>query len=157
MCSPSKVSRMETGHGAPTPRDIRDLCNLYDVTDGSERERMMHLAREGKQQGWWQSFDLDFGTYVGLEGDAIEIQRYQSTIIPGLLQTRDYAREVHEVVIPAIARERVDQLVKVRMTRQQLLTQNPALRFWVVLDEAVLHRMVGGPVVMSAQLDRDRK
>ena len=68
MCSPSKVSRMETGHGAATPRDIRDLCDLYAVTDQSERDRTTKLAREGKQSGWWQSYDLDyFSTYVGLE------------------------------------------------------------------------------------------
>ena len=70
LCSPSKVSRMETGHGAATPRDIRDLCDLYGVTDEGERERMMQLAHESKQQGWWHSHDLDFGTYVGLEEDA---------------------------------------------------------------------------------------
>jgi transcriptional regulator with XRE-family HTH domain len=154
LFSMSKLSRMETGHGVATPRDIRDLCDLYGVTDEAERERMMQLARESKQQGWWQSYDLDFDTYVGLEADAIAIRRYQSTIIPGLLQTRDYARVVHEVVIPRLSRERVDELVEVRMMRQQLLTQNPAPGFWVVLDEAVLHRVVGGPVVMSAQLDR---
>jgi transcriptional regulator with XRE-family HTH domain len=154
MCSASKVSRMETGHGLAAPRDIRDLCDLYEVTDKAQRDRMMQLARESQQQGWWQSYDLDFGTYVGLEADAIAIRRYQSTIVPGLLQTPDYARVVHEVVIPEIDRQRVDELVKVRMTRQKLLTQDPALRFWVVLDEAVLHRVVGGPVVMSAQLDK---
>jgi transcriptional regulator with XRE-family HTH domain len=154
LCSASKVSRMETGHGLATPRDIRDLCDLYEVTDKAQRDRLMQLARESRQQGWWQSYDLDFGTYVGLEADAIAIRRYQSTIVPGLLQTSDYARVVHEVVIPAIDRQRVDELVKVRMTRQKRLTQDPALSFWVVLDEAVLHRVVGGPAVMSAQLDK---
>jgi transcriptional regulator with XRE-family HTH domain len=154
LCSASKVSRMETGHGLASPRDIRDLCDLYEVTDKAQRDRMMQLARESQEQGWWQSYDLDFGTYVGLEADAIAIRRYQSTIVPGLLQTPDYARVVHEVVIPEIDQQRVDELVKVRMTRQKLLTQDPALRFWVVLDEAVLHRVVGGPMVMSAQLDK---
>ena len=154
MCSSSKVSRMETGHGVATPRDIRDLCDLYEVTEKAQRDRMMRLAHESRQQGWWQSYDLDFGAYVGLEADAIAIRRYQSTIIPGLLQTRDYARAVHEVVIPALDEERVNKLVEVRMIRQQLLTSNPALRFWVVLDEAVLHRAVGGSLVMSEQLDQ---
>jgi len=154
LCSPSKVSRMETGHGAATPRDIRDLCDLYSVTDEAERDRLMRLAREGKQQGWWQSYELSqFAVYVGLEADAVAIQRYQSTIIPGLLQTPEYARAMHEVVIPKLAPERIDEYIEVRMTRQRLLTQNPALHFWVVLDEAVLHRTVGGPGVMSAQLD----
>ena len=145
---------METGHGIATPRDIRDICDLYDVTDPAERDRLTTLAREGKQRGWWQAYDLDFGTYVGLEAEAVAIRRYQSTIVPGLLQTRDYARAMHEVVIPEIALERIDQFVEVRMTRQRLLTQSPALRFRVVLDEAVLHRAVGGAQVMGEQLDR---
>jgi transcriptional regulator with XRE-family HTH domain len=154
LCSSSKVSRMETGHGVATPRDVRDLCDLYEVTDEAERNRMMQLARDGKQQGWWQSYDLDFSTYVGLEAEAIAIRRYQSTIVPGLLQTPDYARAVHEADIPRLEPARIDELVEVRMTRQRLLAENPALRFWVVLDEAVLHRAVGGARVMGAQLDR---
>ena len=55
MFSMSKLSRMETGHGVATPRDIRDVCSLYEVTDEAERERMLKLAAEGKQAGWWQS------------------------------------------------------------------------------------------------------
>ena len=154
MFSMSKLSRMETGHGVATPRDVRDLCDLYGVTDQAERDRMMKLAVEGKQQGWWQSYDLDFGTYVGLEADAIAIQRYQSTVIPGLLQTPDYARAMHEADIPRLTQKRIDELVEVRMMRQRLLSRDPALSFWVVLDEAVLHRLVGGPQVMRAQLER---
>ena len=154
MCSPSKVSRMETGHGA-TPRDIRDLCDLYVVTDTAEREHLMSLAREGKQTGWWQDYDLDyFATYVGLEAAAIEIKSYQSAIVPGLLQTQSYARAMHRASVPEIDPERIDQLIDVRLTRQQLLAQNVPLRLDVVLDEAVLHRAVGGPAVMSEQLDR---
>ena len=74
MFSMSKLSRMETGHGVATPRDIRDLCDLYDVTDEAERERMTTLAREGKQQGWWQAYDLPYSTYVGLEAEAVSIK-----------------------------------------------------------------------------------
>jgi transcriptional regulator with XRE-family HTH domain len=65
LCSPSKVSRIETGHRGATLRDIRDLCNLYGITDEAERDRLMTLAREGKQQGWWQSYDLPYSNYVG--------------------------------------------------------------------------------------------
>lgn len=154
MCSPSKVSRMETGHGA-TPRDIRDLCDLYVITDSAERDHLMSLAREGKQTGWWQGYDLDyFATYVGLEAEAVGIKSYQSAIVPGLLQTQGYARAMHGASVPKIDPERIDQLIDVRLTRQRLLAQNVPLRLDVVLDEAVLHRAVGGPVVMSRQLDR---
>jgi transcriptional regulator with XRE-family HTH domain len=154
MCSPSKVSRMETGRGIATPRDIRDLCEIYDVTDEAERDRMMRLAHEGKQQGWWHSHDLDFGTYVGLEESAVATRYYHSTIIPGLLQTAEYARAVHEAVVPELAPERIDELVEVRMTRQRHLIRDNPPRFTAILDEAALHRVVGGPRVMSGQLDK---
>lgn len=154
LCSPSKVSRMETGHGTATPRDIRDLCDLYDVTDVTERDRYMTLARESKNQAWWHSYDLHrFAEYVGLEADAASIQRYQSSVIPGLLQTLEYARAMHEITIPPLAPEEIDDWLEVRIKRQRRLTENPELRLWVVLDEAVLHRAVGGPDVMAAQLD----
>jgi transcriptional regulator with XRE-family HTH domain len=152
LCSASKVSRMETGHGAATPRDVRDLCELYGVTDQAERERMLRLAREGRQQGWWQSYDLDFDTYVGLEAAAIGLKYYQSTIVPGLLQTADYARAMLDVSIPKLTPERINALLEVKMTRQTILSREQPLRLWAVLDEAALHRVVGGPAVMAAQL-----
>jgi transcriptional regulator with XRE-family HTH domain len=152
MCSASKVSRMETGRGVATPRDIRDLCEIYDVTDEVDRDRMMRLAHESKQQGWWHSHDLDFGTYVGLEEAAVATRFYHSTIIPGVLQTADYARAVHEAVVPELAPERIDELVEVRMTRQRRLTRDNPPRFTAVLDEAALHRIVGGRQVMAEQL-----
>ena len=155
LFSMSKLSRMETGHGVATPRDIRDLCDLYGVTDEAERDHLMALAREGKQTGWWQSYDLDyFATYVGLEAEAVAIKYYQSAIVPGLMQTPGYARAMHEANIPEFTPERMEQLIEVRLTRQRLLVQNPPVRLEVVLDEAVLHRLVGGPAVMGAQLDR---
>ena len=157
MCSPSKVSRMETGRGLATPRDIRDLCDLYEVTDKAERERMTRLAHEGRRQGWWHSHDLDFGRYVGLEADAVATKYYQSTIIPGVLQTADYARAVHEVVMPKLDPGRIDELIEVRMTRQRRLFQDNPPRFAAVLDEGALHRLVGGRRVMAEQLDKVRE
>jgi len=155
LCSPSKVSRMETGHGAASRRDIRDLCELYGVTDQAERDHLTALAREGKQTGWWQSHDLDyFATYVGLEAEAVGIKYYQSAIVPGLMQTPDYARAVAAAAVPKLTPERTDELIQVRLTRQRLLVQDPPVGLAVVLDEAVLHRAVGGPAVMAAQLDR---
>ena len=102
MFSMSKLSRMETGHGVATPRDIRDLCDLYGVTDEAERERMMTARREGKQQAWWQSYDLDYATYVGLEAEAVAISAFQSSVVHGLLQTADYARAGHEGAMPRL-------------------------------------------------------
>jgi transcriptional regulator with XRE-family HTH domain len=153
MFSMSKLSRMETGHGAPSRRDIRDLCALYEVTDEAERKRMMNLAVEGRQAGWWQSYDLNqFADYVGLEADAVSVKNYQSILIPGLLQTPDYARAVNEAVIPQPDPERLEEQTEVRLRRQDRLTQDPPLCFRVILDEAALHRVIGGPAVMEAQL-----
>jgi transcriptional regulator with XRE-family HTH domain len=153
LCSPSKVSRMETGHRGATLRDVRDLCRMYGLTDMSQVEYLMELVREAKQQAWWQSHDLDYATYVGLEQAATTLCYYQSAIAPGLLQTAGYARAMHEGSMPAeFTPERADELIEVRMRRQQVLTREPPLELRVVLDEAVMHRVVGGPDVMAAQL-----
>jgi transcriptional regulator with XRE-family HTH domain len=152
LCSPSKVSRMETGQRGASARDVRDLCELYGVNDQAERARLMNLAVEGKQQGWWQSYDLDyFATYVGLEEAATAMRQFQSSIVPGLLQTADYARGVAEVL--DVTPTRVAELVEVKMRRQGILAKQPPVPLSVILDEAVLHRAVGGTAVMRVQLD----
>jgi transcriptional regulator with XRE-family HTH domain len=152
--SPSKVSRLETGQRGATARDLRDFCDLYGVTDTEERDRLLNLAREGKQHGWWQSYDLDFSTYVGLEAAAVALKYYQTSIVPGLFQTSDYARSMIEVSLPAPSPERIGELLEVKLKRQLILKQSPPLQVWAVLDEAALHRVVGGPSVMAQQLDR---
>jgi hypothetical protein len=154
LCSPSKVSRLETGQRGATLRDIRDLCNLYEITEAADRERLMTLAREGKQQGWWQSYELDFATYVGLETAAVSLSYYMSSIVPGILQTPQYARAMHLAGFQDYTDERINEHVEVRVRRQGRLTDEPSLRLAVVLDEAVLHRLVGGAAVMAAQLNR---
>lgn len=154
LCSSSKVSRMETGHRGASLRDVRDLCELYGVTDPGERDRLMTLAREGKQQAWWQSYDLPYSTYVGLEAEARIIKDYDSAVVPGLLQTPDYTRARHDGTMPRLDPGEIEKRVKVTQTRQLLLTRDDPPRFWFVLDEAAVHRVVGGPAVMKAQLNR---
>jgi hypothetical protein len=148
---------METGHRGATARDIRDLCDLYGVNDKALRDRMTQLAVEGKQPGWWQSYELDFATYVGLETAAVSLSYYMSSIVPGILQTPEYARAMHLAGFQNYTEERINEHVEVRMRRQGRLTEEPLLRLSVVLDEAVLHRVVGGPAVMAAQLNRLEK
>ena len=154
LCSPSKVSRMETGQRGATLRDVRDLCELYGVTDEAQVDHLMALAREGKQQAWWQSYELNyFATYVDLEQAASSLYYYQSTIVPGLLQTVDYMKAMYDASMPAeFTPERIGEHIDVRLRRQQVLTRNPPLRLSAVFDEAVLHRVVGGPAVMGSQL-----
>jgi transcriptional regulator with XRE-family HTH domain len=154
LCSASKVSRIETGSRRATLRDIRDLCEIYGVTDPSQRDLMMKLGREGGRQGWWQPYDLPYARYVGLEAEAVSIRGYQSSVVPGLLQTAEYARALHEGSVPRLTAEVIEQRVETRLIRQQLLTQESAPRFWEVIDEAALHRLVGGPLVFRKQLDR---
>jgi transcriptional regulator with XRE-family HTH domain len=153
LCSPSKVSRMETGQRGATLRDVRDLARIYGFTDPAKVENLMNLARAGREQGWWQGYNLDFANYVGLEEAAVSLTFYMPMLIPGLLQTPGYVRALHEADIQNYTAERVEEAVEVRLKRQQILTRDPPLQLSVVLDEAVLHRAVGGPAVMGEQLD----
>jgi hypothetical protein len=143
---------METGHGIATLRDIRDLCDIYGVTGQAERDRLMTLARQSKQQAWWQSYDLAYATYVGLEAEAVAISAFQSSVVHGLLQTADYARAGHEGAMPRLSPDQIDLQIEAKLTRQRILTQDDPPSFNVVLDEAALHRAVGGRRVMAAQL-----
>lgn len=154
LCSASKVSRMETGQRGATLRDVRDLCGLYQVTDVSERDSLMNLAMEAKQPGWWQSYGLPYSNYVGLEQVATSIKLYDSAVVPGLLQTAEYARALHEASIPKQETGIIDQWVDTREARQRILASEhpPLLR--IIMDEAVLHRPVGGRPVMCRQLKR---
>ena len=154
LCSPSKVSRMETGQGIATARDIRDLCVLYDVTDPAERDRMMTLAREGKRRAWWQSYDLAYANYVGLEEEALAISAFQSSVVHGLLHTADYARAGHEGAMPRLEPHQIDLQIEAKLTRQRILTREDPPRLHVILDEAALHREVGGRAVMAEQLTK---
>lgn len=154
LCSPSKVSRMETGQRGATLRDIRDLCNLYGVSDEAERKQLMKLAREGKQQGWWQSFGLPYTTYVGLEQAASSIKIYQCVAVPGLLQTSSYTRAIHEAAIAKFSDKVIEERINERYTRQQRLTDVNPPTVEVVLDEAVLWRHVGGLSAVREQLER---
>lgn len=153
LCSPSKVSRMETGQGA-TARDIRDLCELYGVADAAERDRLTTMAREGKRPARWQRYDLAYARYAELEEEAVAISAFQSSVVHGLLHTADYARAGHEGAMPRLDPDRIDLQIEAKLTRQRILTRDDPPRFDVVLDEAALHRMVGGRQVMADQLTK---
>jgi transcriptional regulator with XRE-family HTH domain len=153
LCSPSKVSRMETGQGA-TARDIRDLCDLYGVADAAERGRLTALAKEGKRPARWQRYDLAYARYAELEEEAVAISAFQSSVVNGLLHTKDYARASHEGAMPRLDPHQIDLQIEAKLTRQRILTRADPPRFDVVLDEAALHRMVGGRHVMAAQLTK---
>jgi hypothetical protein len=148
------MSRLETGHRGASVRDINDLCDLYEVND-KERRRLLGLAREGKQRAWWQPLGLPYSDYVGLEAEAVSISDFGLGFIPGLLQTADYARATVHAVAPDLAPDTVEQHVHGRMTRQQqFFEREDTPRFEAVVDESVLHRVVGSRAIMRAQLKR---
>jgi transcriptional regulator with XRE-family HTH domain len=153
LVSPSKVSRLETGQRGASPRDIRDLCDLYGVDDAL-RQQLTDLAAQGKQQAWWQSRHLPYSTYVGLESDASSISDFGLGLVPGLLQTADYARAVLRALRPAPPGDVIEQRLAGRMERQHLLTSPNPPEFEAMIDEAVLYRVAGSQAVMRAQLHR---
>ncbi len=152
-CSSSKISRIETGHTGATPRDVRDILAVYGV-DGAPAEDLVQVAREARQKGWWHLYGTVLtSAYVGLEAAASEIRAYEGQVVPGLLQVDEYARAMIRRARPDISDAETDRRVHVRMARQSLITQSDPLRLWVVLDEAVFNRSVGGHAVMRRQLD----
>ena len=154
MFSATKLSRLETGKVGASPRDIRDLCIVYEITEPAERDRLMALAREGKQRAWWQQFDLPYATYVGLEAEATSISQYQSAVVPGLLQVEGYARAIFESADPPLDPPAIDRRIEARIRRQALLDRDDAPLLHCIVDEGALRRPIGGPDVMRAQLAR---
>jgi transcriptional regulator with XRE-family HTH domain len=154
LFSTTKLSRLETGRVGASPRDIRDLCLVYEVTDEAERQRLLTLAREGKQRAWWQQYDLPYATYIGLEAEATSIDDYSPIVVPGLLQTENYARAILEVEEPPLGSVTIEQRIEARIRRQNLLAQDEGPFLHCIVDEAVLRRPVGGPATMRAQLTR---
>ncbi len=148
--SSSKVSRLENGRRGASEPDIQRLCDLYEV-DGEQREHLAELARVGKQRVPWQPSGLP---YVGLEAEAASISDYGLGIMPGLLQTADYARAMLWAAVPKWVPSEIERRVAGRMARQALLLNEHPPRFEAVVDEAVLHRVVGSPAIMRAQLER---
>lgn len=155
--SHSKISRLETGRVGFKDRDIVDLLTFYGVTDADEREAVRQLVRRANTPGWWHDYsDILpgwFELYVGLEEAAAQIRAYEVQFVPGLLQTRDYARAVTLLGHGAAPDREIERRVNLRVARQLLLTKPDPPNVWAVLDEAVLRRPVGGPDVMRAQLE----
>ncbi|MET9803407.1 helix-turn-helix transcriptional regulator [Streptomyces sp. NPDC006368] len=153
--SQPKISHMETGRRATSPRDVRDLCALYGVTDRQVVDSLMEMARESGQQGWWHAYgDIPQSVYIGLETDAASVHSYEPMVIPALLQTPAYADAVIGETIPLVTAEQAAMRLRVRLRRQHRI-YDPArpLRLWVVLDESALRRVVGSRDIMREQLE----
>lgn len=153
-CSASKISRIETGRVGVTPRDVRDMLAAYGAAQDTLDE-LVQLAREARRKAWWDEFgDIAPGRYVGFEADAESVRTYQGLMVPGLLQSEGYTRALIRGVLPDAAPAEVDRRITLRKARQALLLEEDPLRLHVVIDEAALRRLVGGPKVMAEQLWR---
>lgn len=157
----SKVSRIETGTSGAKPADVRLLLDAYGVADDQLRELLEMLAGSddaGGRNHWWHAYrgvlPPTYRDFISLESQASAMRTLETTVVPGLLQTPEYARAVTRAAADGLPEERLDTLVEVRMARQDVLRAQPPLLLSAVLDEAVLRREVGGPGVMSRQLER---
>ncbi|MER5373757.1 MULTISPECIES: helix-turn-helix transcriptional regulator [unclassified Streptomyces] len=155
LVSQSKISRLENGRRSISQRDVRDLCGVYEVEDQRMVDSLMEMAKDSRQQGWWHAFgDVPYSVYIGLETDAASLRVYDPQVVPGLLQTRQYAETLIAGALPETAPAEIDKRVQVRMRRQERISaeENP-LRLWTVMDEAALRRVVGGRSLMRDQLE----
>lgn len=153
--SDTKISRLEAGKTGLNRLELVALLDLYGVGDEEFRAGLLELNRTSRKRGWWQQrsdvLTPQLQELVELESTASQIFEYEAVLIPGLFQTEEYA---HSVIsgFPPPHHPPVDEGVRIRMERQQLLARDDAPRIFCVLDEAVLRRQVGGPQVMAAQL-----
>ncbi|MFF8731489.1 helix-turn-helix domain-containing protein [Streptomyces sp. NPDC015171] len=157
----SKVSRIETGASGVKPADLRLLLDAYGVRDKHLRELLLMLAGAedaGGRHRWWHAYrgvlPPTYRDFISLESQAGAMRTLETTVVPGLLQTAEYARAVTRAAVKDLAEDRLDTLVEVRLARQDVLHSDPPLVLDAVLDEAVLRREVGGPGVMARQLER---
>jgi transcriptional regulator with XRE-family HTH domain len=155
--SGSKISRMELGRVSFKERDVSDLLSLYGVADKKERDALLNLAQQANNPGWWHHFsDILpgwFQSYLGLEAAATLIRTYEIQFVPGLLQTADYARAVILLGHAGADADEIERRIDLRRQRQQILSRPDPPQLWVVIDEAVLRRPIGGAEVMKAQIE----
>jgi transcriptional regulator with XRE-family HTH domain len=148
--SPSTVSRMETAQAGVRRPDLRALLDLYQVT-GLQRDELSRLVDESRKEPWWQEYrDVRSAAVADLEAQADSFAHFSALLVPGLLQTEAYSREV----LSAIRRDATPDLrrLSLRMHRQAMLAAQKLPPYQVVLDEAVLRRVFGGRQIMHAQL-----
>lgn len=154
--SHSKISRLELGRTGFKSRDVDDLLTLYGVSEEVERATFIALARQANAPSWWHPYaevvPSWFESYLGLEQAASAIRGYEPQVIPGLLQTEEYAAAVIRLGHENAGRAEMERRVGLRIQRQRILTRPEPIALWVVIDEAVLRRPTGGIATMRAQL-----
>jgi transcriptional regulator with XRE-family HTH domain len=165
-CSMSKVSRLENGKGVPRHRDVRDLIDLFGAAAREREDELMRLVAESLSAGEGLVTDFrdvfegavvpnEVSRYLALEQDATAIAAFEPFLVPGLLQTSEFADAVVGFFYPERSRGERRRLVDLRMQRQEVLRRpgKGRLRFSVVIAEQALRRPIGGPSVMRKQLE----
>jgi transcriptional regulator with XRE-family HTH domain len=151
------IRRVERAEGGLKPLTVKSLLQAYGVTDPGEIDAFVALSRDASKPGWWHSYDDVlppwFRTAIGLEESASLIRAYEPQVVPGLLQTEGYVRAITVASFPAAPEDFAERAVALRLARQQLLSRPEPPSYWVVLDETVLRRPIGGRKVMRAQLE----
>jgi len=152
----SKISRIENGMVRAHWGDIQDLLDLYEFHDTDQRKALLALAKSARERGWWHAYgatlDHPFADLISLEGISREICVYESQLVHGLLQTKDYALALIGSSRVWEEKTEAEKFVEVRKARQNILTNDRPLDLWVILGEAVLYQQIGGARVMRDQL-----
>ncbi|MER7805116.1 helix-turn-helix transcriptional regulator [Streptomyces parvulus] len=154
--SVSKLSRLERGESPPKDRDVRDLVVHYRLS-GERVHEIEALLQQAKDNAWWQQYSDVTPNWlkrlIGLEDGATRIRCYENHVIPGLLQTTEYTRALVANGLPGATAEQVERRVRLRLERQRIIRGPQRPDIVAMLDEGILQRPVGGPAVMSRQLD----
>lgn len=147
--------RLETARVRPQRRTLIGLLDLYGVED-PHRSEILALSAQADEQGWLRPYHADlpdeYTAYISFEAEGRSVRNYESSFIPGLLQTEDYARAVIRGVLPTATTKEVDQRVLARVERLTVFAKDRPLELWAIVDEAALRRLVGEAEVMTAQL-----
>jgi transcriptional regulator with XRE-family HTH domain len=152
----STLSRIETGKAPTRTAYLRTMLDIYGVTDPTQRQVLVEIAREGHRKGWWAAWErllpTGFDVYVGLEAEASSLRAFESLVVHGLLQTEEYARSVMTTVRRKLTPEEIEASVALRMQRQDAIVRAEPLDLWLIIDEAVIRRTMGPPGLMRRQL-----
>jgi len=155
--SESKLSRIETAHTGISEGDLDRLLTTYGVRQ-EDRDRLRELSRRGRTRAWWTQYRSSvpdqYDEYVALEAEAVQFCEWEAQVVPGLLQTGEYARAVIEVGADVEDPGIIQRRLALRMARQAVLNRDPPPTLQMIVDEAVLHREVGGPAVLRRQLTK---
>lgn len=158
IASPTKLWRIETGAAPTREADARMLCHFYGA-DAQTTDDLAQLAFHSDREGWWEEYkdalprEFQFGMYVGIEALASAIRTYEPELVPGLLQTEAYARAAIRATAVGLTDDVIESRVKLRLERQHTkVLGNPPMELVAVLNEACLHRTVGGPAVLDEQV-----